>query len=120
VKLEPKKTMKRSYKAYSDSKYLAKADGTPPVQMTISNVEEAQVATPGKPAKLRLVLSFNETEKKLVLNMSHGDVLCEMSGSEDPSEWIGLRIELYVDENVSFQGKRIGGIRIRPPTGQPY
>jgi len=107
--------MKKSYRAYSDGQFLKKEDVDPPVVWTINNVEERNVTAPGKPPKTKLVLFFNESQKGLVLNMANGDALYEMTGHENPQEWIGQQVELYVDEGVAYAGKRIGGVRLRQP-----
>jgi hypothetical protein len=49
------------------------------------------------------------------MNMSNCDVLFEMTGSDDPEEWIGTRVELYADPDVTYAGKRVGGVRLRDP-----
>jgi hypothetical protein len=43
-----------------------------------------------------------------------------MTGHEDPEEWIGETVELYVDEGVAYAGKRVGGVRLRKPTKEPF
>jgi hypothetical protein len=118
LKLEPKHEMK-SYKAYSDGQYLKKEDVSPAQVWTIKDVKEQTVTTPGKEPKTKLVLFFNETKKGLVLNISNGDVLYEMTGTDNPEEWIGTRVELYVDDSVTYAGKKVGGIRLRKPTDEP-
>jgi hypothetical protein len=52
--------------------------------------------------------------------MAHGDALYDMTGHDDPEEWIGQRVELYVDDNVNYAGKRVGGVRLRKPTKEPF
>ena len=110
----------KSYRAYNDGAFLNKADVNPPVVWTITDVAERNVTAPGKEPKEKLVLFFDGTKKGLVLNMANGDALYDMTGHEDPEEWIGQRVELYVDENVAYAGKRIGGVRLRKPQVEPY
>jgi hypothetical protein len=105
----------KSYKSYSEGTYLKQSDVTTPVVWTITDVQERQIAVPGKKPKLKLVLFFDGSPKGLVLNMSNGDTLYDMTGSEDPEEWIGWQVELYADDSVSYAGKRVGGIRLRKP-----
>ena len=45
--------------------------------------------------------------------MANGDVLFDMTGQDDPEEWIGPAVELYCDPEVNYAGKRVGGIRLR-------
>jgi hypothetical protein len=106
----------KSYKSYSDGSYLKKDDVSSPQTWTIVDVKERLIATPGKKPKPKLVLFFAGSSKGLVLNMSNGDTLFDMTGQEDPEEWIGQSVELYVDETVNYAGKRVGGIRLRKPT----
>ena len=105
----------KSYRAYSDGQYLKKEDVNPPQVWTITDVKEQTVTSPGKEPKDKVVLFFDETKKGLVLNMANGDTLFDMTGNDDPEEWIGQRVELYVDDNVKYAGKRVGGVRVRKP-----
>jgi len=98
----------KSYKAYRDGQFLSKVDVNPKT-----------IAAPNKPPKPKLVLFFDGSEKGLIMNMSHGDFLAEATGNDDPEEWIGYEVELFVDDNVTYGGKRIGGIRLRAPQEQP-
>lgn len=110
----------KSYKAYGDGAFLKKEDVNPAQVWTINNVEERTVAAPGKEPKTKLVLFFNETQKGLVLNMANGDALYDMTHHEDPSEWIGQRVELFVDDTVTYAGKKVGGVRLRKPKEGPF
>jgi hypothetical protein len=110
----------KSYKAYNDGQFLKKEDVNPPQVWTITDVREQTVTAPGKEPKDKLVLLFDGTKKSLVLNMSNGDALCDMTGHEDPEEWIGTRVELFVDDGVLYAGKKVGGVRLRKPADQPF
>jgi hypothetical protein len=109
----------KSYRSYSDGNYLKKEDFPSPVISHVTDALEKLIATPGKPPKPKIVLNFDGITKGLVLNMANGDVLFDMTGSEDPSEWIGTRVELYADPDVSYAGKRVGGVRLRDPNKPP-
>jgi hypothetical protein len=106
------KSMK-SYKAYGNSKYLKKEDFPSPKVLTIEDPREEPIAALGGDSKTKLVIYFEEVERGLVLNMTNGDTLCAISGSEDPAKWIGLKVEAYCDKSVRYAGKTIGGIRLR-------
>lgn len=60
------------------------------------------------------VLYFERTKKGLVLNKTNGDTIAEHYG-DDSDAWIGKSIVLYFDKNVTFAGKKTGGIRVRIP-----
>jgi hypothetical protein len=111
--------MKKSYKSYRDGTYLSKADVNPPVTWCITSVVEKTIAAPNKPPKLKLVAFFDGSEKGLILNMSQCEFLAQATESDNPEEWIGYDVELYVDPDVVYSGKKIGGIRLRVPQGAP-
>ena len=54
----------------------------------------------------------------MVLNSTNGQAVAAITGSEETDDWIGRKVVLYDDPNVSFGGKLVGGIRIRAPRGQ--
>ena len=110
----------KSYRAYGDGQYLKKDDVSDPQVWTITDVKEQTVTAPGKDPKDKLVLFFDGTQKGLVLNMTNGDALYDMTGQDDPEEWIGQQVELFVDEQVAYAGKRIGGVRLRKPKEGPF
>jgi hypothetical protein len=105
----------KSYKAYSDSRYLKKEDFPTPEVLIIIEVREEEVTAPGEKPKRRVVLYFDGKDKGLVLNQANGDALFELTGYEDPEQWIDVRVEVYCDPNVKYAGKKVGGIRLRPP-----
>ena len=87
------------------------------LQATVRQVELANVAPPGEPPEEKYVVLWEEDILPLVLNATNARMLAEISGSRNSRDWIGVKVGLYNDLNVTFQGKR-GGIRIckvRPP-----
>lgn len=99
------------------SNFLTKSDVTPPILVTIRGYEQVNCAKEGAPEEMRYALNFNETEKPLVLNSTNGQIIASFTGSEDFDGWIGKKIVLYHDPNISFQGRLVGGIRVRAPRG---
>jgi hypothetical protein len=106
--------VKPSYKAYSDSEYLKKEDFPEPETLTVCEVREEEVTAPGKEPKLKVILYFEERQKGLVLNLANGAVLELMTGTADPTKWIGTRVRVYHDPSVTFGGQQVGGIRLAP------
>lgn len=107
-----KKYMK-SYKLYRNSSYLKKEDFPAPQVLTIQAVREERIPAPGADSKTKLAIYFEELDRGLVCNMTNGDTLSAISGSDDPDNWVGLKIEAYWDKSVSYAGKTVGGIRLR-------
>jgi hypothetical protein len=107
--------LKRSFRAYGPSQYLKKEDLPDPVDTELLWVREEKVTTPGKGTNSRLVAYFEGLSKGLVVNTANGETLLEITGTEDPNEWKDVAVQLYVDPDVKYGGKKIGGIRIRKP-----
>lgn len=101
------------------SNFLTKNDVTPPKLATIRGYDEANVAKEGAPQEMRWVLHFDELDKPLVLNSTNGQIIAGITKSEDFEGWIGTKIVLYFDPNISFGGRLVGGIRVRAPKNQP-
>jgi len=80
-------------------------------RVTVDHVEAERV---GEEKDLKLVTYFVTMDKGLVTNITNGEILSEIAGSTETADWHGADVEIYVDPNVGFGGKRTGGIRLRP------
>lgn len=98
-----------------ESKFLKKEDVGRGVLATITGCDQQNVAMEGAGQELKWCLHFSELEKPLVLNSTNIQLCAKICGSEDTDHWTGKRLVLYVDPNVSYAGKLIGGIRVRAP-----
>ena len=92
--------------------YLGKEDLDGPILVTIQDVRQESVEGSTKP---KLVVSFDELVKPLILNSTNIRTIAEMVGTGQTSAWIGTRLRLYVDPNVVFSGRTVGGIRVDDP-----
>jgi hypothetical protein len=99
------------------SKFLKKEDVGEGILVTISNLTQENVALDGAPPDMKFTLHFHEVEKPLVLNSTNGQIIGQITGISEDIEtgWIGKQIVLYTDPNITFQGKLVGGIRVRAP-----
>ena len=93
------------------SKFLRKEDFDEDQVCTIKDlrVEEMQQSNDTK-----WVLYFKEHVKGMVLNTTTIRVLEQAFGDESDL-WLGQKVMVYVDPNVSFQGRVTGGLRLRGP-----
>lgn len=98
-----------------ESNFLKKEDVGRGVLATIAGCIQKNVAKEGAPPEHKWCLTFQELDKPLVLNATNIQICEAVCGSDDTDHWIGKRIVLYTDPNVSFQGKLVGGIRVRAP-----
>jgi hypothetical protein len=98
-----------------ESKFLKKEDVGRGVLGTIAGCVRHNVAKEGAEPEQKWCLTFQEIDKPLVLNATNVQLCEQIFGSDDTDDWVGKRIVLYTDPNVSYQGKLIGGIRVRAP-----
>ena len=97
------------------SKYLTQEDIGDGKKVTIQSIANDNLAMEGQPPEYKWVLKFTDCDKPLVLNVTNQQLCAKATGSEETDEWVGKKIVLYVDHNVSYAGKVVGGIRIRAP-----
>ena len=83
-------------------------------ELTIASVEEEDVAKRHSPVNLKHVVHFEESSKSLVLGWVVAEQIGKVLGSLDMDDWIGKKITLFLDPTVTYNGERVGGIRIRP------
>lgn len=92
------------------SKFLRKEDFDEDRICTIKGVKLEDM--PGDSGDQKWVLYFREEAKGMALNMTTIRVLEQAFGG-DTDQWIGNRVKVFVDPNVSFGGKIVGGLRLR-------
>jgi hypothetical protein len=97
-----------------ESNYLKKEDCDPPILVTIDHLTQKNVALEGDPPDMKYCLHFAEDIKPMILNSTNAQLIARALNSEETDEWKGKQVVLYNDPNVSFQGKLVGGIRVRP------
>jgi hypothetical protein len=102
------------------SKFLKQSDVGEGVLVTIRALAQENVAKEGADPEMKFVLHFDEFEKPLVLNSTNGQIIAKITGIEEDIEvgWVGKKVVLFNDPNVSFGGKITGGIRVRAPKTQ--
>lgn len=99
-----------------DCPYFGEQDFSRPdetITYTIISCKNENV-TNEQGTKLKGVLYFKETNKRLILNKTNGNKIAELYG-KDTDGWMGKRITLYYDANVRVAGKRVGGTRVKAP-----
>lgn len=101
-----------------ESKFLKKEDVDPPKLVTIRGFSQQNAGRDDAP-EMKWTMSFQELAKPMVMNSTNLQLCAQALGSEETDHWIGKQIVLYNDPSVQFQGKLIGGIRIRAPKRRP-
>lgn len=102
-----------------ESKFLKQGDVSAPVLWTVEGLEKHNVAKEGAEPEHKWCLTFKECDKPLVLNSTNIQLCERIFGSDDTDHWMGKKVVLYVDPNVSYAGKVVGGIRVRAPKVKP-
>ena len=64
-------------------------------------------------SRKKLVMAFHELEKPLILNKTNIKRMVRIFGTGDTSAWQGP-ITLYVEHDVEYGGRVVGGIRVKP------
>lgn len=95
------------------SNYLKQSDFPQDYVVTIRSIERKNIAMDGKPAEYKWLAEFAEFEKPMVLNSTNIQLMGKACNSDDTDDWIGKQVIVYVDENVSFGGELVGGLRVR-------
>lgn len=98
-----------------ESKFLKQSDVGAGVLMTVAGCSQHNVAQQGAEPEMKWCLEFHESDKPLVLNVTNIQLCERIFGVDDSDEWIGKKIVLYTDPNVSYAGKIVGGVRVRAP-----
>lgn len=98
-----------------ESKFLKQTDVGRGVLATIEGCVQMNVAKEGADPEMKWCLTFADIDKPLVLNSTNAQLCAKIFNSDDTDDWHGKPVVLYADPNVSFQGKLVGGIRVRAP-----
>jgi hypothetical protein len=100
------------------TKYLSKDDVHAPTVGIIERIVNETLGT-GDDQEIKPILYFSSgLPKPMVINTTNWTNVEAIYGDESDN-WIGKSIEVWVDPSVVYGGKRIGGLRLRAPAGQP-
>src|SRR5689334_6768650 len=102
----------------TESKYLKQDDVGDGKLVTVKSLKRQNIARDDEEPEFKYIMHFEEIDKPLVMNATNIQLCARACGSEETDEWVGQKIVLYTDPNVSYGGKLVGGIRIRAPKGQ--
>jgi len=82
--------------------------------LTLKGIEQTEVPQPKTNKKVKkVVMTFKETDKKMVLNATNREIVAKMLGTYDYTKWPGNKVTLYKDASVKFARETTGGLRIR-------
>lgn len=97
------------------SSFLTKEDcGVAGKNLTIGAFEQKEVGSENEKETKYCIIFQQADYKPMVLNKENANRLKVIFKTDDIEAMIGGTINVYNDEMVSFGGKIVGGIRIRP------
>jgi hypothetical protein len=102
-------------KVFGSKVYVSAADlagREVPVRIARIDLDEVPDDTGNKQS--RLIATFHDKPKKLILNKTNAETLEKLAASDDTEQWVGLSIVLYT-ARVQWKGKETDGIRIKAP-----
>ena len=95
------------------SKYLKTADIPDPVIVTVVKVGKVNLAKEDAAPEYKWAIRFQEFQKAMVLNSTNIKIAEKVFGSDNTDDWAGKEIILFTDENVTFGGELVGGLRFK-------
>ena len=98
-------------------RFLTKEDIGDGFSVCIVRLEEQEIQTGNGLTETKTVCLLQD-EKPFIVNRANWDLMADLYGDDD-DDWGGHWICLYHDPSVSFGGKRVGGIRIKPEKPAP-
>ena len=98
-----------------ESKYLKQGDIEEETEVTIAKIGQLNVAREDEQPEMKWAVRFEELKKPMILNSTNIQLLAKACGSEDTDDWIGKKVVIFADPNVSFGGKLVGGLRVKLP-----
>jgi hypothetical protein len=97
-----------------ESQFLKKEDvGEDGTVVTVQDVQRINVAKKGDTPEYRWTMKFREFEKPMVINSTNIKLTEKALGSDDSDDWLGKKLIVYNDPNVTFGKDLVGGIRIK-------
>ena len=101
------------------SKYLKTADVPDPVIVTVVKVGKVNLAKEDAAPEYKWAVKFQEFNKPMVLNSTNIKIAEKVFGSDNTDDWTGKEIVLFTDENVTFGGELVGGLRFKAQEKAP-
>ena len=101
------------------SKYLKTADVPDPVIVTVIKVGKVNLAKEDAAPEYKWAMRFKEFEKPMVLNSTNIKIAEKVFQSDNTDDWTDKEIVLFTDENVTFGGELVGGLRFKGKEKEP-
>lgn len=60
-----------------------------------------------------MMIRFSDFDRPWICNVTNAKTIKKVANSRFIEDWVGVRIALYVDDNVKFKGEIVEGVRVR-------
>lgn len=103
-------------KVVSDPTYIGEADFEPGEEkvLTIASVNQMETVTTQEGKSIKAVVHWVEKEKAMILNVARSKAIQKVAGSPYLDEWVGKKVQLYIDNKVKAFGEIVSAVRVRP------
>ena len=109
----------RTYDKYRNTKFIQKSDVERGALVTIDRITEENVAPEYQAEEIKYVIHFKEDYKPWAPGIEVLETIKQIAGTGNVDDWSGTQLVLFIDPDVKFGRKRVGGIRCRAPKNQP-
>ena len=102
-------------KVVSDPTYIGEADFEPGEEkvLTIASVAEKETIVTQEGKSTKAVVHWVENEKAMILNVARSKAISKVVGSPYFEDWVGKKVQLYIDNKVKAFGEIVSAVRVR-------
>lgn len=103
-------------KVVSDPTYIGEADFEPGEEkvLTIGSINSKETIVTNEGKSTKAVVHWVEKEKSMILNVARAKAIQKATGSPWMDDWIGKKVQLYIDNKVKAFGEIVSAVRVRP------
>lgn len=106
---------KTDYRELMDKQYLGAWDvpQSSDLVLTIKKVSEETVVGEGGKKDKCMVIEFDDADKPMICNATNAKMIAKLTHSKYVEDWTGVKIALYVKENIPVGKELKDGLRVR-------
>lgn len=104
-------------KVVSDPNYIGEADFEPGEEkiLTIASVNKSETVTTADGKQQKAVIHWAEKQyKPMILNVARSKAIEKVAKSGYFEDWIGVRVQLYIEHGIKAFGDVVSAVRVRP------
>ncbi len=103
-------------KVVSDPNYLGEADFNENEEKiaTIAKVVKNEKVRSSEGTSEKAVVYFKENLKPMILNVARSKAIEKVTGSPYFEEWVGAKVQLYIEHGIKAFGDVVSAVRVRP------